>query len=81
MLSRILILGLLISLCLTAQAQNRVISTNKPLIDTSVHENGLFNGRLSTGLEEKVKEAKKFKEDSKAFIESLGVKEFWEKNS
>jgi hypothetical protein len=79
MLSRILIFGLLISLCLTAQAQNRVISTNKPLIDTSVHENGLFNGRLSTGLEEKAKEAKKFKEDSKAFIESLGVKDLGKK--
>jgi hypothetical protein len=79
MLSRILIFCLLTSLCFTARAQNRVISTNKPLIDTSIHENGLFNGRLSTGIEEKVKEAKKFKEESKAFIESLGVKDLGKK--
>lgn len=79
MLSRFLLFSIILSLSLTAQAQNRVISTNKPLIDTTVHENGLFNGRLSTGLEEKAKEAKKFKEDSKAFIESLGVKDLGKK--
>jgi hypothetical protein len=75
MLTRLPLFCLLICLSLFVQAQNRAISTNKPLIDTSVHENGLFSGRFSTGLEDKAAEAKKFKEDSKAFIESLGVKD------
>jgi hypothetical protein len=79
MLTRLLFFCVFFSLHLCVQAQNRVISTNKPLIDTSVHEKGLFNGRLSTGVEEQVKEAKKFKEDSKAFIESLGVKDIGKK--
>lgn len=79
MLSRVFFFWVLLCLNLSAQAQNRIISTNKPLIDTSVHEKGLFNGRLSTGLEEQAKEAKKFKEDSKAFIESLGVKDLGKK--
>jgi hypothetical protein len=79
MLYRLLLICLLSSLNWTVQAQNRAISTSKPLIDTSVHENGLFNGRFSTGLEEKAKEAKKFKEDSKTFIESLGVKDLGKK--
>jgi len=79
MLTRLLFFCVLLSLNLSVQAQNRVISTNKPLIDTSVHEKGLFNGRFSTGMEEQVKEAKKFKDDSKAFIESLGVKDLGKK--
>ena len=79
MLSRVFIFWVFLCLSLTAQAQNRIISTSKPLIDTSVHEKGLFNGRLSTGLDEQAKEAKKFKDDSKAFIESLGVKDLGKK--
>ena len=79
MLTRLLFFCVLLSLNLSVQAQNRVISTNKPLIDTSVHEKGLLNGRFSTGMEEQVKEAKKFKDDSKAFIESLGVKDLGKK--
>ncbi|WP_459496206.1 toxin-antitoxin system YwqK family antitoxin [Aquirufa lenticrescens] len=69
----------MLSLNLLVQAQNKAITINKPLIDTSVHEKGLLNGRLSTGLESKAAEAKKFKEDSKAFIESLGVKDLGKK--
>ena len=79
MLSRVFFFWVFLCLILSAQAQNRIISMNKPLIDTSVHEKGLFNGRLSTGLEEQAKEAKKFKDDSKAFIESLGVKDLGKK--
>ena len=79
MLLRIALFCLLLCLNLSVQAQNRAITTNKPLIDTSVHEKGLLNGRLSTGLESKAAEAKKFKEDSKAFIESLGVKDLGKK--
>lgn len=79
MFVRIIICCFLIGLNFTVQAQNRVISTNKPLIDTSVHEKGLFGGRFSSGLEGKADEAKKFKEDSKAFIESLGVKDLGKK--
>jgi antitoxin component YwqK of YwqJK toxin-antitoxin module len=79
MLSRLLFFCVLLSSNLSVQAQNRAISTSKPLIDTSVHEKGLFNGRFSTGLEEKATEAKKFREDSKAFIESLGVKDLGKK--
>lgn len=79
MFVRIIICCFLIGLNFTVQAQNRVISTNKPLIDTSVHEKGLFDGRFSSGLEGKAEEAKKFKEDSKAFIESLGVKDLGKK--
>lgn len=79
MLSRVFFFWVFLCLNLSVQAQNRIISTNKPLIDTSVHEKGLFNGRLSTGLEEQAKEAKKFKDDSKAFIESLGVKDLGKK--
>jgi hypothetical protein len=76
---RVLLFGLLLCLNLPVQAQNRAITTNKPLIDTSVHEKGLFKGRFSSGLEGKLEEAKKFKEDSKAFIESLGVKDLGKK--
>jgi hypothetical protein len=79
MLLRVAFFCLFLCLNLFVQAQNRVISTAKPLIDTSVHEKGLLNGRLSTGLEGKAAEAKKFKDDSKAFIESLGVKELGKK--
>jgi len=79
MLSRLSLCCLLICLSLFVQAQNRVISKTKPLIDTTVREKGLFSGRLSTGLEGKAAEAKKFKEDSKAFIESLGVKDLGKK--
>lgn len=79
MLLRVALFCLFLCLNLIVQAQNRVISTAKPLIDTSVHEKGLLNGRLSTGLEGKAAEAKKFKEDSKAFIESLGVKDLGKK--
>lgn len=79
MLLRVALFCLLLCLNLRVQAQNRAITTNKPLIDTSVHEKGLLNGRLSTGLENKAAEAKKFKEDSKAFIESLGVKDLGKK--
>lgn len=76
---RVILCYFLISLNLFVQAQNKAITVNKPLIDTSVHEKGLLNGRLSTGLESKAAEAKKFKEDSKAFIESLGVKDLGKK--
>jgi hypothetical protein len=79
MLLRVALFCLILCLNLRVQAQNRAITTNKPLIDSSVHEKGLFNGRLSTGLESKVEDAKKFKEDSKAFIESLGVKDLGKK--
>ena len=79
MVLRVVLFCLFLSLTLRVQAQNRAITTNKPLIDTSVHEKGLFSGRLSTGLESKAAEAKKFKEDSKAFIESLGVKDLGKK--
>lgn len=76
---RVILCCFLLSLNLLVQAQNKAITVNKPLIDTSVHEKGLLNGRLSTGLESKAAEAKKFKEDSKAFIESLGVKDLGKK--
>lgn len=79
MLLRVTLICFLLCLNLTVRAQNRAVTTNKPLIDTSVHEKGLFSGRLSTGLENKAAEAKKFKEDSKAFIESLGVKDLGKK--
>jgi hypothetical protein len=79
MLLRVAFFCLFLCLNFIVQAQNRVISTAKPLIDTSVHEKGFLNGRLSTGLEGKAAEAKKFKEDSKAFIESLGVKDLGKK--
>jgi len=79
MLLRIILCCAFLCLNLSVQAQNRVISTNKPLIDTSVHEKGLLNGLISTDLESKAAEAKKFKEDSKAFIESLGVKDLGKK--
>jgi len=80
MLLRVMLFFVILILSLNVQAQNQAISKNKPLIDTSVHQKGLFNGRLSTGLESKAEEAKKFKEDSKAFIESLGVKDLGKKN-
>ncbi|MFM6913469.1 MAG: hypothetical protein ACKOUQ_01020, partial [Aquirufa sp.] len=76
---RVALFCLFLCLNLNVQAQNRPITKNKPLIDTSVHEKGLLNGRLSTGLESKAAEAKKFKEDSKAFIQSLGVKDLGKK--
>ena len=76
---RVILCYFLLSLNHFVQAQNKAITVNKPLIDTSVHEKGLLNGRLSTGLESKAAEAKKFKEDSKAFIESLGVKDLGKK--
>ena len=76
---RVALFCLFLCLNLSVQAQNRPITKNKPLIDTSVHEKGLLNGRLSTGLESKAAEAKKFKEDSKAFIQSLGVKDLGKK--
>ena len=79
MLLRVVLFCLFLCLNLSVQAQNKAITVNKPLIDTSVHEKGLLNGRLSTGLESKAAEAKKFKEDSKAFIESLGVKDLGKK--
>jgi hypothetical protein len=79
MLLRTVLFCLFLCLNLGVQAQNRAITANKPLIDTSVHEKGLLNGRLSTGLESKAAEAKKFKEDSKAFIQSLGVKDLGKK--
>lgn len=79
MLLRVLLFCVILILSLNVQAQNQAITKNKPLIDTSVHQKGLFNGRLSTGLESKAEEAKKFKEDSKAFIESLGVKDLGKK--
>ena len=79
MLTRLPLFCLCLCLSLFVQAQNRAISTSKPLIDTSVHEKGLLGGRFTSGLEGKAAEAKKFKEDSKAFIESLGVKDLGKK--
>lgn len=79
MLLRVFLFCAFLILNLKVQAQNSAVTKNKPLIDTSVHQKGLFNGRLSTGLENKADEAKKFKEDSKAFIESLGVKDLGKK--
>ena len=79
MLLRVLFFCVILIFSLNVQAQNQAITKNKPLIDTSVHQKGLLNGRLSTGLESKAEEAKKFKEDSKAFIESLGVKDLGKK--
>lgn len=79
MLLRVFLFCAFLILNLNVQAQNSAITKNKPLIDTSVRQKGLFNGRLSTGLENKAEEAKKFKEDSKAFIESLGVKDLGKK--
>ena len=79
--TRLPLFFLLFCLSLFVQAQNRAISTSKPLIDTSVHEKGLLGGRFTSGLEGKAAEAKKFKEDSKAFIESLGVKDLGTKKA
>ena len=50
-----------------------VISTKKPLTDTSAQK-GFLGGRLSTGLEEHVEGAKKIKSEGKAIIEDLGIK-------
>jgi hypothetical protein len=50
-----------------------VISTKKPLTDTSAQK-GFLGGRLSTGLEEQLEGAKKIKSEGKAIIEDLGIK-------
>lgn len=50
-----------------------VISSKKPLTDT-ISQKGFLGGRLSTGLEEQVKGAKKIKSESQAVIEDLGIK-------
>ena len=53
----------------------------KPLIDTTTRSKGLLGGRLGTGLEEIQEESAKWKKESKAFIDELGVKNIGVKSS
>ena len=54
---------------------------NKPLIDTTTRAKGLFGGRLSTGLESIQEESAKWKKESKAFMDEMGVKNIGIKSS
>ena len=70
-------------------AQNSVLkASKKPLIDTTTKSKGFLGGRLSTGLEKSSEQIQQIKEesadwkkDSKAFVESLGIKDLGVKSS
>lgn len=54
---------------------------NKPLIDTTTRAKGLLGGRLGTGLESIQEESAKWKKESKAFMDEMGVKNIGIKSS
>ncbi len=72
-LNKVLFLGLcLMGLKVYSQTES-VKSNKKPLIDTT-NQKGFFEGRISTGLEGTLAEAKKMKSEGKALAEDLGIK-------
>jgi antitoxin component YwqK of YwqJK toxin-antitoxin module len=58
-----------------------LFAQNKPLIDTTTRAKGFLSGRLGTGLEGIQEESAKWKKESKAFIDELGVKNIGIKSS
>jgi hypothetical protein len=58
-----------------------LLGQNKPLIDTTTRAKGLLGGRLGTGLEGIQEESAKWKKESKAFMDELGVKNIGIKSS
>lgn len=58
-----------------------LFAQNKPLIDTTTRAKGFLGGRLGTGLEGIQEESAKWKKESKAFIDELGVKNIGIKSS
>ncbi len=58
-----------------------LFAQNKPLIDTTTRAKGLLGGRLGTGLEGIQEESAKWKKESKAFMDELGVKNIGIKSS
>lgn len=75
MFIRILFVFVLAGFCSSLMGQT------KPLIDTSTRAKGFLGGRLGTGLEGIQEESAKWKKESKAFIDELGVKNIGVKSS
>ncbi len=75
MFIRILLIFIFSGFCETLLGQN------KPLIDTTTRAKGLLGGRLGTGLEGIQEESAKWKKESKAFMDELGVKNIGIKSS
>ncbi len=86
---RLGLISLFLLSTLSIFAQNNVImGSKKPLIDSTTKSRGFLGGRLSTGLEkgseqfQQIKEeSADWKKESKAFIESLGIKDLGVKSS